>query len=106
MKFFLQAGADVMSRTADGCNILHLIARHADMAETVLEEIMQVHHIQEIYFQQNDHGHTPLHIACMSGNIKIIRLIYLARYEEARAQDGFRPISYCKPSRRYSRGNE
>lgn len=96
--FLLQAGADVMARTANGCNILHLVARHADIAENLLDEIIQRRsNIQELYFQQNEDGQTPLHIACISGNIKLIRCIYFARYQEARVQDGLRPLRYKRP---------
>jgi ankyrin repeat protein len=98
IKSLLQAGADLMAKTKEGCNFLHLIARHTDVSETFLKEIMQGHYnIQEILFQQNDVGHTPLHIACLSGNIKVISLIYFARYQEARVQDGSKPLHYKTP---------
>jgi ankyrin repeat protein len=87
MKVLLAAGANVATKTADDCNILHLIARNLDATELLLDELLQLQEIQDLLFQQNLLGHTPLHIACTHGNVRFVRRIYQAQYNAARSQE-------------------
>jgi ankyrin repeat protein len=62
--------ADINACSSDGDNALHVVVRWNDIpaAELLIEAGIEIN-------KPGDLGYTPLHVACMEGNLEMVKLL-------------------------------